>query len=124
MIKSIGLDIVQILRISQNIEKYGDRFVIRILGHKELAIYNRRRNKDMFLAGRFAAKEAIIKALGTALSRRPPYRSLQVLPDDSGAPQLVPDDTVRESLGNLKLFISITHEKQYAAAVAILTETE
>lgn len=123
MIKSVGLDIVQILRIAQNVEKYGDRFVGRILGRGELALYNRRRDSAVFLAGRFAAKEAIIKALGTVLKKRPPYRSLQVLPDESGVPQLVPSDTLQTSLNDLKLFISITHEKQYAAAVAILTET-
>ena len=124
MIKSVGLDIVQILRIAQNVEKYGDRFVSRILGREELAIYNRRRDNAVFLAGRFAAKEAIIKALGAILKERPPYRSLQVLPDESGVPQLVPSDTLKTSFSNLKLLISITHEKHNAAAVAILTETE
>ena len=124
MIRSVGLDIVQILRITQNIEKYGDRFVGRILGGEELAIYNKRRDGAVFLAGRFAAKEAIIKSLGTLLKVRPPYSSLQVLPDEAGVPQLVPSDVVKESLKYLKLLISITHEKQYAAAVAILTEKE
>jgi len=124
VIKSVGLDIVQILRIARNVEKYGDRFVSRILGREELAIYNRRRDNAVFLAGRFAAKEAIIKALGAILKERPPYRSLQVLPDESGVPQLVPSDTLKTSFSNLKFLISITHEKHHAAAVAILTETE
>lgn len=124
MIKSVGLDIVQILRITQNVEKYGDRFVSRILGDEELVIYNKRRDGAVFLAGRFAAKEAIIKSFGALLKVRPPYSSLQVLPDDAGVPQLIPSEAIENSLDDRKLLISITHEKQYAAAVAILTEAE
>ncbi len=122
MIKSIGLDIVEISRIESDLEKFGDRFVDRILGSDERKIYDQRRDKSIFLAGRFAAKEAVIKALGVLLSERPPYGDIQILPDDANMPRVLFPDELSDRIKPATLLISITHERSYAAAVAILSE--
>lgn len=122
MVKSIGLDLVEVARIERDIRQFGERFVTRLLGDKELAIYNRRRDKAVFLAGRFAAKEAVIKALGAYLKERPAYRRIQIINDSTGQPRLSLPDEVRRHLAGSRCHISLTHEKSYAAAVAVFEE--
>ncbi len=121
MIKSIGLDVVEINRIQRDVEKYGDRFVAKILGASELEIYNKREDKAQFLSGRFAAKEAIIKALGVYLTDKPMLPQIQVLNNTTGQPELFLDEEINKQIPD-KCFISITHEKSVAAAVAIFSE--
>lgn len=121
MIKSIGLDIVEISRIQADIEKYGDRFVRRILGADELPLYLKRKDKPQFLSGRFAAKEAVIKALGKYLSDKPIFTEIQIINDSAGQPELRLADAICQHVPD-KCFISITHEKSVAAAVAIFSE--
>ena len=121
MIKSIGLDIVEISRIQADIEKYGNRFVRRILGAEELDMYLKRKDKSQFLSGRFAAKEAVIKALGRYLTDKPSFPEIQILNDSTGQPELYLTNTLSKKVLD-RCFISITHEKSVAAAVAIFSE--
>jgi len=122
LVQSIGLDLVEIARIERDLKLYGERFVSRILGDSELKTYYRRRDKAIFLAGRFAAKEAVIKALGAFIAERPAYSQIQIINDPSGQPQLHLPDEVRNHLAGRRCLISITHEKSYAAAVAVFEE--
>lgn len=122
MVKSIGLDIVEVKRMNRDIEKFGDTFVRRILGDLEYELYQKRNDKAQFLAGRFAAKEAVIKGLGIYLQDRPPYKELQIIKDSSGQPLLQMSDSLKEKLKNVNCLISITHEQNYAAAVAVFVE--
>lgn len=122
MIRSIGLDIVEISRIRQDISQFGDRFVYRILGEKERSIYDRRQDKETFLAGRFAAKEAVIKSLNPFLQKRPSLNVVQIINDSTGAPKLTLPTDIQRRLGNAVCLLSLTHERNYAAAVAIFTE--
>ena len=122
MIKSIGLDLVEIARIKADVERYGDRFVQRILGPQELEIYGRRQDKEMFLSGRFAAKEAVVKGLGHYLTDRPPLCDIQILNDSTGQPRLSLPADVQQKMPQVQCILSITHEKKYAAAVAVFTE--
>ncbi len=122
MVHAVGMDIVEVARIRADIKRYGDGFVKRILSATEQKAFEGRANREQFLAGRFACKEAVIKALGYRLTTRPPYVDLEIINDDTGQPILQLPETVREQLGNAKVLISITHEKNYAAAVAIISE--
>ena len=122
MIRSIGLDIVEISRIRRDISQFGDRFVRRILGEKERSIYDRRRDKEAFLAGRFAAKEAVIKGLNPFLQKRPSLNVIQIINDSTGAPRLALPPDIQQRLGNVVCMLSLTHERNYAAAVAIFAE--
>lgn len=122
MIKSIGLDLVDIARINNNITRYGLRFIRRLLSNDEWAAYQKRYNKALFLAGRFAAKEAVIKGLGLYLSNRPALKDIQILNNPSGQPELMLPRSVQNKMPKTKCILSITHENRYAAAVAVFVE--
>ena len=122
MVNSIGLDLVEIARIEQDLKRCGERFATRILGTEEMEIYAGRRDKTLFLAGRFAAKEAVIKALGFYLKERPPFSDIQIINDPTGQPQLKLPEHVLRTLPGHRCLLSITHEKHYAAAMALFEE--
>jgi len=122
LISSIGLDIVEVSRIERDVEKHGQRFIQRILGVRELLLFEKRKDKYQFLAGRFAAKEAVIKALGQFLKDRPPYNVLQIVSDSFGSPELVLSGDILAKLGQVACKLSISHEKNYAVAVAVFFE--
>ena len=98
MANSIGLDLVEVARIASNLKRHSPRFENRILGPREREIFDRRRDRAVYLAGRFAAKEAVIKALGVYLSARPRLRDLQVINDDVGMPQLLLPENIQREL--------------------------
>ena len=122
MILATGLDLVEVARIEQDIERFGDRFVNRILGPREREVFGRRTDRAIFLGGRFAAKEAVIKALGYRLTERPSYTEIEIINNISGRPELELPDAIRSQLGPVRCHLSITHERTHAAAVAIIEE--
>lgn len=122
MVKSIGLDLTEIERIDRDLRKYGERFSRKILGPSELELFLKKRNKAQFLAGRFAAKEAVIKALGYYLTDRPPLTEIQIVNDATGQPQLQLSERILNKIPGHRSLISITHDKHYAAAVAVFEE--
>lgn len=122
MIGSIGIDLVEVGRLKRLVERYGDRFLMRVYGAAELAALQSRHDRYQFLAGRFAAKEATIKALGKYLTTRPPYRNIQIVNDNTGQPLLrLEGDPALERL-HLDSQVSISHERSHAAAVVVLRE--
>ena len=122
MLRSVGLDVVSVRRIAGAIERYGDRFIKRVLGDEEIDLLAARCDRTVFIAGRFAAKEAFVKALGDFLTNRPPLRKLQIVNTKTGKPRVLLPETVQTRLGLAKLHLSISHEREFAAAVAILSE--
>ena len=119
---AIGLDIIDVTRIDKGIKRFGDKFVRRILGPEELNLLNTRLDKAQFVAGRFAAKEAIVKALGQFLGKRPALQSLQILNDKTGQPSFSLPDEVADVLRGYQVLVSITHEKKMAAAMVVISE--
>ncbi|MDH4156220.1 MAG: holo-ACP synthase [candidate division Zixibacteria bacterium] len=122
MVTSVGIDIIEVARIKKDVERYGRRFVGRILGPHELPVFDRRYDKAVFLAGRFAAKEAVVKALGGYLTEKPPLTAIQVINDPTGRPELKLPVDIESKLGGVRCLISITHEKDYAVAIAVIEE--
>ena len=125
MVYGIGTDIVKIERIKKLTDIYGDRFIQRILSDSELTIlkWGRRYN---FIAGRFAAKEALYKAMGSTCNIR--FRELEILNDENNKPYLYNVDRIKMELEidnetSFKAHVSISHEIDYAIASVIL-ETE
>ena len=120
--KAIGLDIVATDRIRRALDRFGRRFAERLLGPDELVVFDRRKDRPLFLAGRFAAKEALIKALGRFLTDRPAFRHIQIVNDPDGQPQVHLADELRVRLAGHRCLVSITHEKTNSAAVVIIVE--
>lgn len=119
MIRS-GADIVQIARIEAIRAAHGERFVNRILSAAEQALM---RPGTSYLAGRFAAKEAIAKAMGTGVWRRGiAFTDIEILRDDRGRPIVClggAAKTVFESEGGRQVSVSISHDGGYAVAFAV-----
>jgi holo-[acyl-carrier protein] synthase len=118
----IGLDATDIPRIAQTLERYGDRFLHRIFTDGEIAYCKRRRNPVPHLAGRFAAKEAGMKALGTGHSRGVLWKDLEVV-RVSGPPQLRLHGTAAaraERMGVQSSLLTITHSDTLAMAQVVM----
>ena len=123
MIVGIGVDIVELARIEQISEKFGERFSQRILTPDELDEYHRRNCSSGYLATRFAAKEAVAKACGTGIGRELGFHALQVDNDASGKPQLrfLDDaDSLVKRLGLRSAHVSLSDERHYVVAMAVL----
>lgn len=121
---AIGTDIVDIQRIADAVERQGDKFVQRILTQSEISEYQARGHSVSFLAKRFAAKEAIAKALGTGIGRGISFQHMIISNNAEGAPQVELQDNAAERLNQLdgtNVLLSLSDEKNYAIAyVAIV----
>lgn len=118
MITGIGLDLIELDRISESVKK-NPRFIQRILTENELEIYNQLksdRRKVEFLSGRFAAKEAFSKAVGVGIGKLS-FQHIEILSNRNGAPVLTAKGFELE-----RIFVSITHSKQFAAAQVVIEE--
>lgn len=119
MISGIGLDITELDRIAE-LDNKSDKFRNRVLTAKEQHYYDTLSDQRRieFLAGRFAAKEAYSKALGTGIGPACSFQDVEILPDVKGAPVLYFRGTLVDG------FVSITHTKTVAAAQVILQKVE
>lgn len=130
MIFGIGTDLIEIERIRGAEARHGDRFAERILGARELERWRSRRARSevrgiRYLATRFAAKEAISKALGLGMRMPMTWRAVEIVNDASGrpVPVIASDDLQRYAdARRLRLHVSVTDENGYAMAYAIAEE--
>ncbi len=123
MIIGIGVDLVEMQRIQRLLDEYGDRFAERVLNSEEREYYARSSRRVGFLANRFAAKEAISKALGTGLRYPVTLHSIGVISTEIGRPEFSFSETLKsylESRDVTDAHLSITHEKGLACAVVVL----
>ena len=123
MILGTGIDLIEVARIASSFEKFGERFVNRILLPDEIAYCLSHRKPAPFLAARFAAKEAISKAFGTGIGASLGWQDLEIRRKESGEPFVVLHGKGRdlfEARGAKSLHISLTHTENYAAVTAIL----
>ena len=130
MILGVGIDLVDIFRINDILEKYPDQFAKRVLGKKELSTYENILHSDVrskeksnrFIAKRLAAKEAVSKAFGTGLRGQISLKRIEVLNDNLGKPYVVLSPLKdKYTLPYFKkIHISLTDEKNFAQAIAIL----
>ena len=123
MILGLGIDIIEVARIRQSRERFGERFLQRILRPSEIAYCLSYRDPGPFLAARFAAKEAISKAFGTGIGRQLSWQDMEVARKDSGEPFVILHSNGQALLkhsGAKQILISISHTQNHAAAVAVL----
>jgi phosphopantetheine--protein transferase-like protein len=114
MIIGTGIDIIEIERIKKAIDRWGDHFVEHIFNKEEIEYARGHKNSYQHFAGRFAAKEAVFKAVGDANMG---WKDLTILNDADGKPSC----RYQAPGFDKKIFLSISHCKDYAIANAIVT---
>lgn len=119
MIYGVGTDIIEVKRIEESIERYGQRFLDRIFTFDEQSYCLRHRDSARHFAGRFAAKEAIVKALGTGFRDGISWLNIEILNDDQGKPNVQLSLKLKELFELIKIHLSISHGRDYATAFAI-----
>jgi len=123
VIYGIGTDIVDVSRMERNLSRYGSRFARRILTHREYQEFSRNSRPAHFLAKRFAAKEATVKALGTGFRNGLSLQQIGVAHDHNGRPLLEYSgkaEIVRRQCNVSESHISLSDEKRYALAFVTL----
>ena len=123
MILGVGIDIIEVDRIRASHERFGDRFLKRILHPEEIAYCLSHKAPAPFLAARFAAKEAISKAFGTGIGAALGWQDMEVKRKDSGEPFVVlhgAGEILLHERRACAVRISLSHTQTYAAAVAVL----
>ena len=117
-----GVDLISVQRLQAVLERHGERFLDRVFSQEEKRIC---KSDPRRLAGRYAAKEAVSKALGTGIGREGvTFQGIEIVSDTFGAPRVVLHGAALElfkKLGGQSLSLSISHENDYAVAFCVLT---
>jgi holo-[acyl-carrier protein] synthase len=117
-----GIDLVDFPRIAELVEQHGDRFVNRVFTPTEQAYARSNRNTIEKYAGRFAAKEAVLKLLGTGWRGKIAWTDIEVINDDAGRPEVTLSGEVKaiaDRMGIGQISLSITHTANFAIASAV-----
>jgi len=123
VIHGIGTDIISIDRIRASLEWFGERFARRVLTEAEFVEYRDSRHPERFIAKRFAAKEAVVKALGLGFQGGLTLNLIGVTHDPYGRPEIVYQGRALERVREMAItdsLLSISDEQDYAVAFAIL----
>ncbi|MDA1332246.1 MAG: holo-ACP synthase [Proteobacteria bacterium] len=122
MIFGIGLDLLDMTRVERIYDKYGDRFVNHVLTAEEKLQFRITSRKIHFLATRFSGKEAIAKALGIGLREPVTLRSISIISNEIGKPDLFFDFKLKQYLNEKRIgpiFVSFSHEGSLLSAYAL-----
>ena len=118
----IGTDIVECLRIAQMIERHGELFLNRVYTSREIEYCSSRKAATQHYAGRWAAKEAVLKAMGTGWTKGISWRDIEVRNDAAGRPSIALGGGAREVCEKrdvAEMMISISHCRSHATAYAL-----
>jgi holo-[acyl-carrier protein] synthase len=118
-ILGIGNDILEISRMKKIIEKHGLHFLCRLFSKEEQKYCSRLSDPSPCYAGKFAAKEAVVKALGTGFGKEVSWKDIEILNKESGKPEAILSKKTNEKFNNPKIHISISHSQSHATAIAI-----
>jgi holo-[acyl-carrier protein] synthase len=131
VIFGIGHDVIEVDRVAAALTRHGERFVSRVLGPRELAVYQARRRRSAqrglaFLATRFAAKEAISKAVGLGMRSPMTWRAVEIVNEPGGRPVAVAHGPFAAFLDSkrLRLHVSVSDIANLAVAHAVAETLE
>ncbi len=122
MIKGIGVDIIEIGRITKSVEELGDVFLQKIFTAREIAYCNSKPNAHQHFAARFAAKEALSKAVATGWSGEFKWKDVEVSNESSGKPLLTLHGSMKEILSHCSVLVSLSHSDHHVVAIVVLEE--
>ncbi len=122
MVKGIGVDIIEIDRIARSIADLGDHFLQKIFTPGEIAYCNAKPNSHQHFAARFAAKEALSKALATGWAGEFRWKDVEVTNEPTGKPVLSLHGSMKQSLALSKVFVSLSHSDHHVVAMVVIEE--
>ncbi len=123
MLRGVGIDLVEINRIGNLLNRFGDSFLDRVFTDRERRLTRVKSGAAAHFAVRFAAKEAFLKALGSGWRKGIKWREIEVVTETSGGPGLELWGTAKEIFsqqGLKNIFLSLAHEKEYGVAVVVV----
>ena len=123
MIKGIGIDLVEIKRIKQSLQRYNYRFIKRVYTAPEIEYCESKVNKYQHYAVRFAGKEALFKAMGSGLRNGISWQDIEFINDELGKPQPNCGGKLAQlidQLGVNRIFVSFSHTADFAVAIVVL----
>ncbi len=124
MIDSVGIDLIEVHRIREAIERWGERFLHRVYTPWEINYCSKKQFPEQSYAARFAVKESVLKAVGTGLGQGIRWTSVEVVNTELGAPQVRLGERIKRIIGNKNIIISMSHTREHAIASAILVNNE
>ena len=122
MVRGIGVDIVEIARIRKSIESAGDGFLEKVFTPQEITYCKSKHNMHQHFAARFAAKEAVSKALSTGWQGEFRWKSVEVVNDISGQPRIALHGTLKDRLAGAAILVSLSHSESHVVAMIVIEE--
>ncbi|RMF58083.1 MAG: holo-[acyl-carrier-protein] synthase [Calditrichaeota bacterium] len=122
MICGVGIDLVDVERMERLLERWGERAVARLFTPSEIRHCRGKVNRAECFAARFAAKEALAKALGHGWCEHFRWLDVEVVTDRAGKPSFVISGITRELVLQKRVFLSMTHIKSHSAAIVVTEE--
>ncbi len=117
-----GVDVIECPRLKKMLDHHGDRLLHRVFTPHEQAYCQQHKERIQHLAGRFAAKEAVLKALGTGMRGQMKWTDVQIANNDLGKPEIVlsgESALIAERMGVAQVLVSSSHTREHAVASAI-----
>ena len=121
MVVGLGIDIIEIARVKKSIDEYGSLFLNKVFTDNEIIYCNNKFNKYQHFAARFAAKEAVYKAMASGWKEGLRWKDIEIENEPTGMPKVKPSGKLKNFLSsNKELKISIIHSDNYVTCVAII----
>jgi holo-[acyl-carrier protein] synthase len=120
MIRGIGIDVVELPRLRKTIDTWGDRFLNKVFTDAELGYARTKKDPVPHIAGRFAVKEAVAKAMATGWSGSFRWKDVEVTNDSSGKPSVLLSGGVRTTLLDCVVHVTISHSETVVVAAAVI----
>ncbi len=120
MVKGIGVDIIEIDRVRRSIEELGDRFLDKVYTSGEIAYCDAKAHRFQHYAARFAAKEALSKALSTGWAGEFRWKDVEVMNEPSGQPAFLLHGTLCELLAGASVMLSMSHSESHVVAMVLI----
>jgi holo-[acyl-carrier protein] synthase len=122
MVKGIGVDIIEIARVRRSIETLGDRFLQKVFTPGEIAYCSAKNDRHQHFAARFAAKEAVSKALSTGWAGEFRWKDVEVTNDPSGQPRITLHGPLGQNLASCPVLVSISHSETHVVAMVVIED--
>ena len=122
MVRGIGVDIIEIDRIRRSIETTGTGFLAKVYTDGEIAYCDAKAHRYQHYAARFAAKEALSKALSTGWAGEFRWKDVEVMNEPSGQPRFTVHGTLGERLKGTEIMLSMSHSESHVVAMVVIEE--